>query len=63
MPKTTILVDELDSDTKKRGYAFAKLDSQKQPKQIEIVLNKPINTYDQQYYGKNNHISLHASAN
>ncbi|MDW4409666.1 hypothetical protein [Staphylococcus saprophyticus] len=63
MPKSTTLVDELDSGTKKRGYAFTKLDSQKQPKQIEIVLNKPINTYDQQNYGKNIHISLHASAN
>lgn len=36
MPKSTTLVDELDSGTKKRGYAFTKLDSQKQPKQIEI---------------------------
>ena len=63
MPKSTTLVDELDSGTKKRGYAFTKLDSQKQPKQIEIVLNKPINTYDQQNYGKNIHVSLHASAN
>lgn len=33
MPKSTTLVDELDSGTKKLGYAFTKLDSQKQPKQ------------------------------
>ncbi|NWK83781.1 hypothetical protein HYE69_03045 [Staphylococcus sp. GSSP0090] len=62
MPKSTNLVDELDSGTKKRGYALVKLDSQNQPNQIEITLNQPLDTYHQQYYGKKVHITLHANS-
>lgn len=63
MPKSSTLVDELDSGTKKRGYAIAKLNSKKQPKQIKIELNKPLDTYQQQGYGKKIVFLLHAKNN
>jgi len=59
MAKNNLLVDELDAGTKKRGYALIKLDAKKQFKRIEIEINKPLDTYHQQEYGKKVRITLH----